>query len=166
VPEGRIRRSIAEWLGVNVVSALGLTLSGNAGDTGLRCAIAHFGAHNGVLTAQELVFDTDPVLVTGSGAIDLRREAISLTVAGKPKSFQLMRLNVPVTVTGSLAHPALGVKPGPAVMQAGLAVALGFLTPLAAILPFVDAGLAKNANCAALVAEVGTQSAPVKVRRR
>jgi len=166
VPEGRIRRSIAEWLGVNVISALGLTLSGDASDTGLRCAIAHFGAHNGVLTSQKLVFDTDPVFVTGSGAIDLRRESINLTVAGKPKSFQLMRLNIPVTVTGALSHPTVGVKPGPAVMQAGLAAALGFLTPLAAILPFVDADLAKNANCTGLVAEARTQSAPVKVHRR
>jgi hypothetical protein len=165
VPEGRIRQSIAEWLGVNVISALGLTLSGNASDTGLRCAIAHFGAHNGILTAQKLMFDTDPVLVTGSGAIDLRREAINIAVAGKPKSFQLMRLNLPVTVTGALAHPTLGVKPGPAVMQAGFAIALGFLTPAAAILPFVDAGLAKNANCGALVVQAATQSAPVRVRR-
>src|SRR5207244_4052866 len=128
VPEGRVRRSIAEWLGVNVISALGLTLSGNASDTGLRCAIAHMGAHNGVLTAQKLVFDTDPVLVTGGGDIDLRRETINITVAGKPKGFQLMRLNVPVTVTGVLSHPTLGIRPGPAVMQAGFAAAPRFLT--------------------------------------
>jgi len=166
VPEGRIRRSIAEWLGVDVISALGLTLSGNASDTGLRCAIAHFNAHEGVLTAQRLVFDTEPVLVTGSGNIDLRRETINVTVAGKPKSFQLMRLNVPVTVTGALSHPTVGVKAGAAVMQAGLAIGLGFLTPLAAILPFVDVDIAKNANCTALVAQAGTQKAPVKVHRQ
>jgi uncharacterized protein involved in outer membrane biogenesis len=151
---------------VNVISALGLTLSGNASDTGLRCAIAHFGAHNGTLTAQKLVFATDPVLVTGGGAIDLRGETINITVAGKPKSFQLMRLNLPVTVAGALAHPTLGVKPGTAVMQAGLAIALGLLTPAAAILPFVDAGLAKNANCTALLVQAGAESAPVKARRR
>lgn len=166
VPEGRIRRSIAEWLGVNVISALGLTLSGNASDTGLRCAIAHFNAHDGVLTSQKLVFDTDPVLVTGSGDIDLRRETINVTVSGKPKNFQLMRLNMPVTVTGALPDPIVGVKPGPAVMQAGLAIGLGLLTPLAAILPFVDANLAKNVNCIALVAQARTQKAPVKVYRR
>jgi len=166
VPEGRIRRSIAEWLGVDVINGLGLALSGNASDTGLRCAIAHFGAHKGFLNAQKLVFDTDPVLVSGSGNIDLRREAINLVVAGKPKSFQLMRLNVPVTVTGALSHPAIGIKPGPVVMQAGLAAALGFLFPPAALLPFVDANLARNANCTALVAEAGTERAPVKVRRR
>jgi hypothetical protein len=36
-------------------------------------------------------------------------------------------------------------------VQGGLAAGLGaLLAPLAAVLPFVDAGLAKDANCAAL----------------
>jgi hypothetical protein len=165
VPQGRIRRSMAEWLGVDVLNGLGLALSGDASDTGLRCAIAHFGAKHGILTAQQLVFDTDPVLITGQGDIDLRNETINLTVAGKPKKFQLLRLNMPVTVQGPLSHPRLGVKAGPAVMQAGLAVALGFLTPVAAILPFVDADLARNANCSGLLAQAASHAAPVKLRR-
>ena len=164
IPEGRMRHSLAEWLGVNVISALGLTISGDTSDTGLRCALAHFRAQHGLFTAQQLVFDTDPVLVTGSGDIDLRNETINMTVAGKPKHFQLLHLSVPVTIQGSLAHPTLGVKPGHAIAQAGIAAALGFLFPPAAILPFVDAGLAKNANCTALVAQAGTKSAPVKVK--
>jgi hypothetical protein len=59
--------------------------------------------------------------------------------------------------------PKVGVQPGSAVAQGGAAVALGtLLTPLAAILPFVDPGLAKNANCAALVAEARADGAPVR----
>ncbi len=143
-----------------------ISLTGNTSDTGLRCAIAHFGAQHEILTAQQLVFDTDPVLVTGRGSIDLRSETMNLTVAGKPKSFQLLRLNVPVTVQGPLAHPVVGVKAGAAVAQAGIAAALGFLSPIAALLPFVDADLAKNANCSALVAEAAARGAPVKVSRR
>ena len=51
----------------------------------------------------------------------------------------------------------------PAVAQVGVAVALGaVLTPLAAVLPFVDPGLAKNADCAGLMSEAQTTSAPVK----
>jgi hypothetical protein len=46
-----------------------------------------------------------------------------------------------------------------------VAVALaGVLGPLAAILPFVDAGLAKDANCAGLMAEGRAQGAPVKAQ--
>jgi hypothetical protein len=35
-------------------------------------------------------------------------------------------------------------------------------SPLAAILPFVDAGLARDAACGALIAEAGRKGAPVK----
>jgi len=129
IPEGRMRRSLAEWMGVNVISALGLTLSGDTSDAGLRCALIHFQARHGVFTAQQMVFDTDPVLVTGAGDIDLRDETLNMTAEGKPKHFQLLHLNVPITVQGSLAHPTIGVRSGHAIAQAGLAVALGFLFP-------------------------------------
>jgi hypothetical protein len=164
IPEGRIRRSLAEWLGVNVISALGLTLSGDTSDAGLRCALVHFQARRGVFAAQQMVMDTDPVLVSGAGDIDLRDETVNMTAQAKPKHFQLLRLNVPITIQGALAHPTVGVKSGHAIAQAGIAVVLGFLFPPAALLPFVDADLAKNTNCAALVAQAGTKSAPVKVR--
>ena len=165
VPEGRIRRSLAEWLGVNVLDALGLSLGGDTSDASVRCALMHFRAQNGELTAQQMVFDTEPVLVTASGNINLRNETMDLIASGKPKHFQLVRLNVPITVQGPLAHPVVGVKPGAAITQSIVAVALGLLMPPAAILPFVDADLAKNANCSALVAEAGKQSAAVKTHR-
>jgi len=44
----------------------------------------------------------------------------------------------------------------------GIAAALGFLSPIAALLPFVDPGLAKNADCAALGSGASHASAPVK----
>jgi hypothetical protein len=56
----------------------------------------------------------------------------------------------------------LGVKAGPIVQQGGIAAALGFLNPLAAILAFIDPGLAKDANCGPLLATAKAQGAPVK----
>ena len=45
----------------------------------------------------------------------------------------------------------------------GLAAVLGtVLTPLAAILPFVDPGLAKDASCAALMADARYSGVPVR----
>ncbi len=46
--------------------------------------------------------------------------------------------------------------------QGGVAVALSaLLTPLAAILPFIEPGLAEDANCAALIAVGRAKGAPV-----
>jgi len=39
------------------------------------------------------------------------------------------------------------------------------LSPLAVVLPFIDAGLAKDANCSALLADGAAQGAPVKTAR-
>ena len=163
VPDGQIRRAFAELMGVDVVKGLGLLLSKNQETTPIRCGVAHFQAVNGVFNADRIVFDTGPVLVTGSGSINMDDEKLDLKAQGHPKRFQLMRIRLPVTAGGSLLHPKLGVQPGAAAAQGGVAVALGtVLTPLAAILPFVDPGLAKDANCAGLIAEAGQQGAPVK----
>jgi hypothetical protein len=69
----------------------------------------------------------------------------------------------PITLRGSLAHPVLGVDAGKVAVQAGAGLALGALIgPLAAIFPFLEPGLAKDADCAALMAEARSQGAPVK----
>jgi len=57
-------------------------------------------------------------------------------------------------VRGTLSHPSAGIQTSSTVVQAAAAVALGvLLTPLASVLAFVDPGLAKDADCAALLAE-------------
>lgn len=162
VPGGGMRHTLAEWTGVNVISALGLTLSGDTGNTNLRCAVAHFGARNGVLTAQRFILDTDPVRIDGGGSINLRDETLDLKIQGKPKSFQLVRARAPITISGPIAAPRIGIEAGPLVAQGGVALALGFINPLASILAFIDPGLAKDAHCGPLLAEAQAKGAPVK----
>jgi hypothetical protein len=43
-----------------------------------------------------------------------------------------------------------------------MAVALGFLNPVASLLAFIDPGLAKDANCGPLLRQAKAQGAPVK----
>jgi uncharacterized protein involved in outer membrane biogenesis len=162
VPRGGMRHSLAEWMGVDVLNALSLNLSGDTGNTQLRCAVAQFGARDGVLTAQGFVLDTDPVRVDGSGSINLRDETLDLKLQGKPKNFQFVRVRAPITVKGAMSHPALGVEGGAIAAQGGIALALGFLNPLASVLAFIDPGLAKDAHCGALLADAKAKGNPVK----
>jgi AsmA family protein len=152
VPEGAIRKSLAELAGVEL-AGLGRLAAKNKQETAIRCGVASFHAHEGTLTAQSLVLDTEPTLVTGEGDIHLDSEALDLTLHGHPKGLVLLRLRTPVMVRGTLTHPLLEVKAGGTAAQAAEAVALGvILTPLAAVLAFVDPGLTKDADCAALLA--------------
>jgi hypothetical protein len=162
-PGGEVRRTFAELAGVDLVKGLGLLLSKNQDSTPLRCGFAHFKATKGLLTSDSLVIDTGPVLINGSGSINLDTERLDLKVQGHPKKFQLVRLLVPITVSGPLLAPKVNVEKGNAIAQGGVALALGaLLSPVAALLPFIDPGLAKDANCSSLLAQGKAQGAPVK----
>lgn len=166
-PNGEIRKAFAELLGVNVVKGLGLLWSKDQQTTSIRCAVADFRAQGGVLRADHIVFDTGPVLGEGKGVVDLRTERISLRVKGHPKKAQLIRVIAPVTVRGTLSAPKFGVDTDKAITQGGFAALLATVaTPLAAVLPFLDPGLAKDAACGSLIAEAGQHGAPVRTAAR
>jgi uncharacterized protein involved in outer membrane biogenesis len=163
VPNGQMRQLFAEALGIDATKAVGLLIDKSQKETGVRCALADFSANNGVLTARNLVLDTDPVLAKGSGTIDLRTETLDLSLEGKPKTFRLVRVKAPITLTGQILSPHVGIKAGRVPLQAAEAVGLAVVaTPLAAVIPFLDPGLAKNADCASLLSEAEQKGAPVK----
>ncbi|MDP1598756.1 AsmA family protein [Phenylobacterium sp.] len=161
-PGGEIREAFAELMGINVTKGLGLLLAKDQSKADLRCAVAHFDAKNGVLTANQIVFDTEPVLGTGKGTINLGTEKIDFRIAGHAKEPRLIRVIAPITVKGAIKSPKIGVEAGTAVAQGGIAALLTTLTPLAVILPFLDLGLAKDAACGSLIANAGREGAPVR----
>ena len=158
VPKGKVRQAFAELLGINVGRGLMLLLNNDQKQTELRCAVADFQVKGGVARARNVVIDTGVVLTHGSGTVNLGDERIDLLLDGQTKKPRLLRVWAPITVTGPIVAPKPGVRAGKAVAQGGVAVALGaLLSPLAAILPFVDPGLGKDADCAALIAGAPTK---------
>jgi uncharacterized protein involved in outer membrane biogenesis len=155
LPHGALRSSLAELAGFDL-RGLGLMATGNKADTGIRCGVASFDVKDGTLTAQRLLVDTDPVLITGQGTINLDSEALDLQFEGHPKHPRL-RVRAPLLVRGTFKHPAFSIEAKKPMAQAGGAIALGMLlTPVAAMLAFVDPGLAKDTDCGALLAEAQT----------
>jgi uncharacterized protein involved in outer membrane biogenesis len=154
LPHGAMRDSLAELSGIDF-RALGLLAAKDKADTGIRCGVASFQVRDGTLASQSLVIDTEPVLITGQGSVNLDSEELEFALRGRPKSPRL-RVRAPVLIRGTLKHPAVSLEKGRTALQAGEAVALGvLLTPVAALLAFVDPGLAKDADCAALLAQAG-----------
>jgi uncharacterized protein involved in outer membrane biogenesis len=163
IPHGHMRKAFAELLGVDAGKGLSLLLSKNKEESDIRCGVAAFDVHGGQMQARQVVFDTDVVRVNGSGGADFGNESLNLVLKGEPKKLRFLHLFLPITIQGHFRSPKLGVQPGPAVAQGGVAVALGaLLSPLAAVLPFVDPGLAKSADCQALMSEAKQTAAPVK----
>ena len=153
VPNGEMRSAFAELLGVNASAGLLRLLRGDQGRSPIRCAVADFNVSGGVARAQTFVIDTDVVLAKGSGTINLGDETLNLRIDGESKKPRLLRLWTPINVTGPLTQPRIGVDVGQMVAQGGLTAILGaVVAPVAALFAFVDPGLAKDANCGALIA--------------
>jgi hypothetical protein len=153
VPQGRMRAAFAELLGINAGAGLSKLMSGDQSTSAIRCAVADFNVAGGVARAQTFVIDTDVVVAKGTGSINLGAETLSLKIDGETKRPRLLRVWAPITVNGSLTAPRLGVEASAVVAQAGLAGLLGaVISPVAALFAFVDPGLAKDANCGALIA--------------
>ncbi len=164
IPRGVIRQAFAELLGIDASKGVFMLLSKNNHQTDVRCAVADFRVHDGVMQADQIVLDTGVVLVNGQGDINLNSETINLSFTGKPKQFRLIRINAPIVVTGRLTSPSFGIKIGGAAVQAGVATALAAaVNPLLVILPFVETGHAHDADCAGLVTTAKSDGAPVKV---
>jgi AsmA family protein len=154
LPSGQMNEALAELTGVDVTKGLGLLLSQNQPDTQVRCGVLDFQAQNGTLDAKSVFIDTTDVLITGRGTVNLGDERLDLSLQGDPKKVRFFRLRTPITMHGTLLHPTVGVKAGNLLAQAGVATALGtLLTPFAAAIAFIDPGLAKNKDCAAVIAE-------------
>jgi AsmA family protein len=162
VPHGEIEQAFAEFAGIDVAQGLGLALKKKQRQTDLRCGIADFDADQGVAKVRQVVFDTQVVLITGNGDVDLRNEKLNLQLTGSPKKFRLGVLHSPIEIRGTLLHPAVGLKGSKLAVQGAAAAVLGIVgTPLAAIAAFVDPGLNKSADCQALLADAKAMGAPL-----
>ncbi len=163
VPHGEIRSAFAELTGINVARGLGLLLTKDQQKSDVRCGVAEFESQKGTLVAKSLVFDTQTVLVTGKGEIDLGSERLDLMLNGQPKKWRLVRLKSPIVVRGTLLKPSIGVDAGKTLGQGGVAAGLGaLLGPVGAVLAFIDPGLAKDADCSALLNEAKDTQVPLK----
>lgn len=150
VPQGRMRAAFAELLGIHVLA--GLFKLDDDSTAEVRCAVADFTVSGGTATARTFVIDTTPVLAQGSGTIDLGAETLNLRIDGETKEARLVRLWAPIVVQGPLRSPRVDVDRGEVAAQVGVGGLLGALVnPLAALVAFVDPGLAEDANCGQLI---------------
>lgn len=142
-----------ELAGLDLFEALGFALGGD-GKATIRCAVVDFGVRQGVMRPRVFVIDTSDSTLTGDGSVDLGTEALDLGLLAHPKDPSLFSVRTPLTVRGHFGAPSVGVRAGPIAARAVGAVALGVvLTPLASILAFIEPGLARDSDCAKLMAE-------------
>lgn len=157
---GTMSNLAMELIGLDVAESLGFLIGGDR-QIVLRCAVVDLAVENGLVGPRLFVFDTSDTTVTAEGQASLRDELLALRLHARPKDPSLLSARTPITVNGRFAGPQVGLEAGPLAARAGAAVALGvLLSPLAAILAFIEPGLEKDSDCVSLVQAVapGTDS--------
>lgn len=153
IPHGDIREAFAQLTGIDL-KGVGLLLTKSGDRVPIRCGVARFDVADGTASAKSIVLDTQNVVITGGGNVNFGTEALDLKVQGQPKKFHFVRVRAPVDIKGHLIKPSFAPDKAELLKQGGVAAALGtLLTPVAALLAFVDPGLAKDQDCSQLLAQ-------------
>ena len=149
---GKISLLLIEGSDLDIAQALPLFL-GKDKSTRIRCGVTDFDVKDGLLTSKTVVLDTADSLLVGNVKIDMKREVINAKLDAKPKDSSPLSAQTPIVLSGHLKSPSIGVDAKRATEKGAAAVLLGsLLTPLAAILPFIEHGDVKDSNCQELIA--------------
>jgi hypothetical protein len=119
----------------------------------INCGLIAFTVRGGVAAADPILIDTKKNVMLGRGGFSFRSEAIDLAVRADGKTFSLFSGQSPVGVAGYFAAPKIDPISDELVGRAGAGLGLGvFASPVAAVIPFIDPGDAKAAQCGPVLA--------------
>ena len=162
--KGALSALVVEALHLDVAEVLGV-LFGSQPDNkaklfGVRCLVTDFRVKHGIGYAKTFVLDTTDSLINVTGALNLGTEALELDLDTEPKDNSILASPSTIYLRGNFNKPTAAPDLTSTGIRGAAAVAAGvLLTPLAAFLPFIEIGTAKDAPCAALIAKAENKDA-------
>lgn len=147
---GKISLLLIEASDLDIAQAIPLFL-GKDKSTKIRCGVTDFDVKDGILKSKVVVLDTKDSLLTGNVSINMKQELISAKLDAEPKDSSIFSAQIPITLSGPLKSPAVGLDNKKVGKKGTAAAVLSILAPFAAILPFIEIGDAKNADCRTLL---------------
>lgn len=135
---------------LDLANAAELLLRGDQ-NAPVYCAVVSGSVRDGAFAPSLFVVDSSEEKISGEGEIDFRDERYKLRLNADSKRPSLVALRGPIRIEGTFKHPRVAPEAGPVVARVAAAVALGLLTPPAALLALVDPGGARDSDCAALL---------------
>ncbi len=135
-----------------VLSALGVPKT-----TEVECLVGNFALQRGVLRTRALIIDTKKAIVGGTGSVDMRNDALDLTLRTVPKHFSIGSLPGPIHISGTLTSPRI-LPSAQTVARAGIAGALAAIFPPLAALPTIQFGTTDHHRCDALLEQARHQA--------
>lgn len=119
----------------------------------INCGLIAFTVRGGLAAADPILIDTKKNVVTGRGGFSFRTEAVDLAIEADAKTFSLFSGQSPVGIGGWFAAPNVDPISGELFARAGVGLGLAALvSPVAAVVAFVDPGDAESTNCGPVLA--------------
>ncbi len=147
---GKISLLLVEAMDIDIAQLTPLFF-GKDKSTAIRCAVGDFIVSDGLLNANAFILDTDDTNVKGDAKINLKNEGLNIDLNARPKDASFLALQSKILVRGTMANPSIMIDPLTTGLRAGAAALFSVVTPLAAILPFIEVGKGEDADCAALL---------------
>jgi uncharacterized protein involved in outer membrane biogenesis len=146
IGRGHVGNLVMELAGLDVAESLKFLFTGDR-QIPLRCAWGDFSVANGVMTSQQLAFDTTDTLILGEGTVDLKQEKLDLLLRPRPKDISILALRSPLRIGGTFKDPSFRPDFKALGIRGAIALTLGSIAPPAALLATIETGPGKDSNC-------------------
>lgn len=126
--------------------------------TKIECLFVQFTGQGGVFKSDAALLNTENIVMTTNGDVDLNNEKLNLLLVPKPKNIELFTLDANIRVSGDIADPSFSLDKGSVfkkLLKSAATVALG---PAALAVPFASMGDSKSEKCFSEVASVTTKA--------
>ncbi|QOW20169.1 AsmA family protein [Lysobacter ciconiae] len=143
---GQISNILMEMAGIDIAEIIKFKLKGDR-LIPLRCAFGDFKVANGVMTANALAFDTTDTILIGEGTINLKDEQLDLRIRPRPKDRSILAFRSPLLVDGTFKNPSVRPDLKSVGLRGAIALALGSISPPAALLATLELGPGEDSGC-------------------
>jgi uncharacterized protein involved in outer membrane biogenesis len=143
---GRISNLVMELAGLDIAESLKFLLTDDR-QVPIRCAFADFGVEDGLMTSRALAFDSTDTIIVGEGTINLKDESLDLLLRPRPKDRSILSLRSPLRVGGTIKDPSFRPDLAALGVRGAIALALGSITPPAALLATIETGPGEDSDC-------------------
>lgn len=157
INQGQISHLVIEALGLDIAQALGILINSDE-LLPMHCAVVDMQSQQGIVKTQVALIDTPVTLVLMDGKIDLQQEQLDLRFVAKPENASPFTARAPILVDGTLANPEVHPKVAPIAARVLGSIALAFVNPLAAIIPFLDPGTGDHSPCGEALREFNARN--------
>ena len=164
--KGELSNILLEIMGLDGGEVIKFLISGDR-NVQLRCAAAAFEVKQGLMASKVILLDSSDTVINGSGQISLKDETLDIVLKPQPKDKSILSLRSPLKIGGTFAAPTAGPDKAAVAGRVGLAIALGVINPLLALLATVETGPGQDADCSAALGvatdpKAKAQAAPIK----